>query len=337
MKKENHTKPVNLLREVFGKVRALFLKGVLTLLMIAYALIILFSIVCTKALYESSPIYSEEVFDRDFISWNKCINCTSGFKETDDIINFFSGRKDLPENTKFNILLIDSMKILERKIPQNHGDSKERLIEQYKYLKTISIDEFKQSLMNEGFDIKKRFHFVSDSIDRDLLYYAVWSIYDLYGSPKIRYEPSDKVFLYNFGIDAFYNPLKNEFTLKDLYVNENGMYYFSLDNFFGEIAHVRQFQISPCRSIVLATRGIVRSFFRSIQMNITFYYKDLLYFKGVNSSKRSILYNDKSIVASYQYEYYRKDAFEYEAHVTIENSIRKRYETLINFYIEENF
>ncbi|MEZ6209083.1 MAG: hypothetical protein R3B64_00725 [Candidatus Paceibacterota bacterium] len=294
--------------------------------------------ICIKSLYEPSPIYSDEDFNTDFISLDLCKDCTSGDKNTDIVMNFFSGKEDLPQDLKLEILYEDSLTSLKKRMSQVGTTDRNEVFTKYEKMKSMSMSEFEEELVYDGVDIDKMFHFVPDTLDRSLLYEAVWSLYYLYGAPKIRFEPREKVFLYHFGIDAFYSPLKKELTLKQIYKHEKREYIFSLDNYFDELAHARQFDVAPCRSILLGTQGIIRSFFRSIARNIRFAYFEHKEFRGsVNTSKRILMMNEKTLNGSYQPEYSKEGTLEYEAHILIENTMKKRYQRIINYFLEEGY
>lgn len=272
---------------------------------------------------------------------------TSGDRETDIIVNYFAGYKDIPREWKVLQFYNDTLENLKEGIhgTQYRIDSFKNL---YYGIKNLSPKEFDKLLLSKGVDIADRFIFVPDQIEkkiekgqigkngnvlkidsvwseeinRESLYHIVWQLYFASNSPKLRYGESGGGLLFSWvDPDAMYDPLHKKLILLDLYTDKcsrgicRTKYEWNTDLFLEELGHAKQFMEKPCSSLSGATKGLMLSLWRSIRSHFKIIHRD-----------------PRSWSRAYNREYYISDSFEYEAHTILGDKYKNLFQEITDSY-----
>lgn len=230
----------------------------------------------------------------------KTSDYSSGDLETDIIVNYYAGKKDVGRDWKVMQFYQDTLFQLNNSI-SGSDEKKDSIVGIINKFKSMSYEEFDKYLMERSLDIEKRFYFASDSVNREVTYQTIWKIYLSLGSPKLKYCPNSKVFPMQYA-DSFYDPFNQKILLtKLLDANIDSIkncYTWNPDIFLEELGHAKQFKEKPARSL-------------------SKYFYGMLYSRLVSAWSYVSEEKNKSWNSAYSSEYIRRGSFEREAHLEL--------------------
>lgn len=227
-------------------------------------------------------------------------------KETTHIIEVLSGKAQLSDSDKKNILLdyltdelkafheegeyegIDENDLNERSLTDLMGTARE----------FMNVRGDKQQLITDP---------NPETFDPEL-YDALWKLEQVCGNPKVRFRLGGKKSffqLYNAGRN-FYNPYTNTVFI-DIGDNE-----VTVDNYIVELSHGKQFNENPISSNILALKGIVKAVKGAIV--------------GENVTDNGEV--NRSVDNSYEKLYEEPGTLEHDAHQVIQPKLRSELENL---------
>lgn len=304
--------------------------------------------------------YDTEYITKEFCSTYNNDSYTTEDKETDMILDFFSGRKDLPDSIKAKLVKKDSIAyirvIMEYALLDSvKADYKSKL----ERLDNISESEFLSELYLSGYDFEKKFRYQSeiDSIEnREVFSAGVWNLYYATGAPKIRYDVDETKWAFRYGAHAYYDPFTNTIWLRKLYdESQVNMYSWTSEYLLCDLCHAVQFRQQPVVNSIRASAGIVHTLELYLYRRVMYSLKQSFFFiecacfpkshamrlQGYQEMINHLNYEDddtgdiymsgfgRSLSFFYDKLYSIPGTLEYEAHSILEPKIRSEYEVFL--------
>mgnify|MGYP000384981564 CR=1 FL=1 len=235
--------------------------------------------------------------------------------ETDMVMNFLSGKIDLPLDVKFN--LIKKAEIHFWEIAEKY-DLDSSATDQLKKYENITLEEYEK----EYGKIDTIFGVFKDNFDIEK-YDAIWKMHRKNGNPDVRffdYNDKEARVLYKnkeHSIEedrkslyrAYYNPMSNTINVswvRSLYnYSPEKMKDFILEDWIAELSHAKQFQEKP---------------FASMQEGLV---------SGVRMAMNALSHGESFYSAQLR-EYETEGSLENEAHTIIEAELQKTIDSIIN-------
>lgn len=190
-----------------------FLVGTIVVLVVGSLLFL--SVAYLRSLPERSVRYA---YDAEFLPLTPAFpTYTSGDAETDMILNYVSGKHDLPHERKLDILYWQDREWFpllanDTTLPGHAG-----YVSIASFMDTASMASYDRVFSKSGYSVEDRFTWIPDTVPRRELYQALWQLYFECGAPRIRLtnHPCD-VLLGTLGINGFYDPLSKTLFLDQI-------------------------------------------------------------------------------------------------------------------------